>query len=182
MQKSIVQPNMNTLIEQGKAHRGARKREPVGIDCTEYDIDPKRIHEAGKSTLMIKNIPNKYTQDMLLELLDHKVKDTYDFFYLPMDFENLCNMGYAFVNFTDLKALRLFFEQFNGQRWPNFRSNKICKVSYARIQGKEECLAHFKDSSLMRQENVRYRPLVKNSRIKLLVESQKKEKKGQGNN
>ena len=35
---------------------------------------------------MIKNIPNKYTQSMLLEKIDIKHKDNYDFFYLPIDF------------------------------------------------------------------------------------------------
>lgn len=34
---------------------------------------------------MIKNIPNKYTKEMLLENIDRKFYNAYDFFYLPMD-------------------------------------------------------------------------------------------------
>lgn len=35
---------------------------------------------------MIKNIPNKYSQPLLLERIDKNHKDTYDFIYLPIDF------------------------------------------------------------------------------------------------
>jgi hypothetical protein len=34
---------------------------------------------------MIKNIPNKYTSEMLVELIDSRLADSYDFLYLPID-------------------------------------------------------------------------------------------------
>ena len=57
---------------------------------------------------MIKNIPNKYTQRMLLQTLDRTYDGTYDFFYLPIDFKNRCNVGYAFLNFKDYKTIVKF--------------------------------------------------------------------------
>ena len=54
--------------------------------------------EDKRTTLMVKNIPNKYTQKMLLATIDEQFKGQYDFFYLPIDFKNKCNVGYAFLN------------------------------------------------------------------------------------
>lgn len=36
---------------------------------------------------MLRNIPNKYTRDMILEQIDaFSFKKKYDFFYLPIDY------------------------------------------------------------------------------------------------
>ena len=85
---------------------------------------------------MIKNIPNKYSQEMLLQTIDRFQRDQYDFFYLPIDFKNRCNLGFAFINFIDSVYIYDFFKRFNGQGWEKFNSDKICQITYGRIQGK----------------------------------------------
>ena len=50
-----------------------------------FVIDINRIESDGRTTIMVRNIPNKYTQSMLLELFD-KHKKKFDFFYLPIDY------------------------------------------------------------------------------------------------
>ena len=36
---------------------------------------------------MIRNIPNKYSQNLMLTDIDQKFENAYDFFYLPIDSE-----------------------------------------------------------------------------------------------
>lgn len=88
---------------------------------------------------MIKNIPNKYNVDLMLQTINQNYKDKYDFFYLPIDFrvlklakililfykKNRCNVGYAFINFIDSKTILSFFEEFNGKKWSKFNSEKV---------------------------------------------------------
>ena len=61
----------------------------------------------ARTTLMIRNIPNKYTQKILMQTIDGQgFYGKYDFFYLPIDFKNRCNVGYAFINMasTDVRT------------------------------------------------------------------------------
>ncbi len=126
-----------------------------------YALDPVKIRggEDKRTTLMIKNIPNKYTQKMLLATIDDQFKGTYDFFYLPIDFKNKCNVGYAFINMINPFDIIPFVERFNNRRWERFNSEKVCSISYARIQGRAALVAHFQNSSLM-HEDKRCRPIL----------------------
>ncbi|ORX95586.1 hypothetical protein K493DRAFT_301418 [Basidiobolus meristosporus CBS 931.73] len=70
-------------------------------------VDVRRITQGldNRTTFMIRNIPNKYTQKMLLECIDETHKGEYDFVYLRIDFKNHCNVGYAFINFIDVNVM-----------------------------------------------------------------------------
>ena len=133
--------------KQNKGKRNFWKVE----DTSEFEISVNNIYKQRKTTLMIRNIPNKYTKELMLETINEQFENAYDFFYLPIDFKNNCNVGYAFINFKDLKHIEPFFKRFNLKKWAIFNSEKICSIKYARIQGKAECEKHFQDSSLMKQ-------------------------------
>lgn len=51
----------------------------------------------------------------MLELINKKFKGKYDFFYLPIDTKFLCNVGYAFINFTDLQSLEDFYLEYHSK-------------------------------------------------------------------
>lgn len=124
-------------------------------------IDNVRTGKDRRSSLMVRNIPNKYTQQMLLSefaAAGHS-PNKMDFFYLPIDFKNKCNRGYAFVNFVNYKDIIPFVEDYNHRGWKRFNSDKICDITYARIQGKAAMLKRFENSALMAKDD-EYRPKV----------------------
>ncbi|XP_065880550.1 protein terminal ear1 [Euphorbia lathyris] len=109
----------------------------------------------GKTSLMIRNIPNQFQRQNLLQVLDRhcleenkkeKVKSAYDFLYLPMDFRTGGNFGYAFVNFTNNVGASRFYKAFNDHQWDVPVNKKTCKICFAKLQGKAALTNHFKNS------------------------------------
>ena len=96
---------------------------------------------------------------MLLEAIEQNHRGNFDLLYLPIDFRNKCNVGYAFVNFISTSAIPAFYEEFNFRQWDRFNSNKVCEITYARIQGKVSLITHFENSSLI-HENEGYQPII----------------------
>ena len=54
-------------------------------DPNVFEIDPYNIGNDPRTTLMIKNIPNKYTIQDLSNEIDQNFANNYDFLYLPCD-------------------------------------------------------------------------------------------------
>mmetsp|Transcript_44952 Transcript_44952/g.114951 ORF Transcript_44952/g.114951 Transcript_44952/m.114951 type:complete len:550 (+) Transcript_44952:389-2038(+) len=124
-----------------------------------FDVAEARGSATPRTTLMIRNIPNKYSQKMLLALLDRSLSARYDFFYLPIDYKNRCNLGYAFINFRAGVDAAIFYEQFHNKRWQDFNSKKVCVITYAKVQGRCALVEHFKNSKFP-CDKLDYLPLV----------------------
>ena len=114
----------------------------------------------SRSTLMIKNIPNKYTISSFLEEINGSFKDTYDLFYLPIDYVNKCNLGFAFINFVESFHIILFYEVYRGKKWKKFNSDKKCELLYAKYQGKNELISHFEKGKVLSFNSEDKRPLI----------------------
>ncbi|KAH1053097.1 hypothetical protein GLYMA_08G257400v4 [Glycine max] len=168
-QGDLMFPRRNHMINSFETHKQrTRSRRNEGLpnldDKKQYELDIDRIKkgEDNRTTLMIKNIPNKYTSKMLLAAIDERHRGTYDFVYLPIDFRNKCNVGYAFINMINPGLIIPFYQVFDGKKWEKFNSEKVASLAYARIQGKAALIAHFQNSSLM-NEDKRCRPILFNT-------------------
>ncbi|XWS19780.1 hypothetical protein CRYUN_Cryun31cG0046100 [Craigia yunnanensis] len=152
--------SMEGLTERGRSRQVENNRNQLD-NKKQFQLDLDKIisGEDTRTTLMIKNIPNKYTSKMLLAAIDENHWGAYDFLYLPIDFKNKCNVGYAFINMLSPSHIMPFYEAFNGKKWEKFNSEKVASLAYARIQGKGALVAHFPNSSLM-NEDKRCRPIL----------------------
>lgn len=112
-------------------------------------------HNGGITTVMFRNIPNKYTREMLVNQLEQDMTGQFDFIYLPIDFKNKCNVGYAFINFRTVEACETFVNRFNGMEvrkcLPGLNSRKVTEVTPARVQGFEDNVQRLRNSPVMRE-------------------------------
>ncbi|WWD15844.1 hypothetical protein CI109_100268 [Kwoniella shandongensis] len=102
-------------------------------------VFPERILSGldSRTTVMIKDVPNKLSRQELVDILEESVPGGYDFVYLRFDFKNCCNALYQFI------------EARVGKKWNLFSSEKVLQVSYADIQGKAALINKFKNSAVM---------------------------------
>ena len=71
-------------------------------------------------------------------------------------------MGYAFINFINPVCILEFYEELNAKKWQRFNSEKICQITYGRLQGKKALVEHF-DSIVAQQQGPqdrRVKPLI----------------------
>lgn len=101
------------------------------------------------TTLMVRNIPNKYSQRMVLNVIEkHGFKGSFDFLYVPSDFSTRVNVGYCFVNFIAPKYAQQFARVFHRLHLQGFKSKKLVQISLGTVQGLKNNIAKFEDSTL----------------------------------
>ena len=101
-------------------------------------IDDIIIGKEKRTTLMLRNIPNKYTLNNVIEEIDRSFWGKYDYINLPIDYERKLNLGYAFINFVDPMHIILFYETYHLKKWSKYKSDKKMDMSYADKQGKKD--------------------------------------------
>ena len=123
----------------------------------DLNIDIKRIIclEDRRTTLMIKNIPNKFNRDLLLSIIDQNFKKAYDLFILPTDANRYKNFGYSFINFTSSYYIPYFYFLFNRKKWSSTNSQKVCEITYSKIQGRNNLLSHYPNKNIFKNEEAK---------------------------
>ena len=112
-----------------------------------------------RTTIMIRHIPNKYSYQDLLEEINMVCKDNYDFLYLPLDSDNNCNLGYAFINFINPLHIIYFYNAFKSRKWLHYNSYKECDLSFAKYQGKNELTSNI-ERNMGKNGDKRRLPLI----------------------
>ena len=155
-----VKSTLSSEINKMK-YTGIKQRNTPAEERAKYVINlEKIINETDqRTTLMIKNIPRNIIQSYLMEIINKKFKNLFNFFYLPIDFIKKENAGYAFINFKNSKHIVDFYIEFNEKPWP-FCQNRKCFISYARIQGFRAITQHFSSSNIMQVNNGEVKPYI----------------------
>lgn len=116
--------------------------------------------EAQRTTIMMRNLPESFTRDRMLQLLDSEgFAACYDFFYMPADFQSWKTFGYAFLNLVSNKEAEravIHLQGFNA--WGTNVSEKEamekrCEVLWGQpLQGLDAHVERYRNSPVMSEE------------------------------
>jgi hypothetical protein len=136
---------------------------------TDFLVHRNPSSDQPPTTIMLRNIPNRYTQrDLIEELEDLGFKDKFDFLYLPVDKGTLSSVGYAFINFVCPFSAERCTQVFNGYSFRplNNSKTKVASTSVAHLQGLDANLAHYEKSAISSVKSKQRRPWVMTSKFR----------------
>lgn len=128
-----------------------------------FTARPEQSALGAPTTMMLRNIPNRYTQkELMAEIESLGFAGTFNFFYSPMDTGSMGNVGYAFVNFVDGVPADRFFQTLPGHQFRKHQQRnkpKVASVSEAHLQGLEANVQHYAQAAVNNRGRSR-RPVV----------------------
>jgi hypothetical protein len=131
----------------------------------------KTIKDKPPTSLMIRNVPSRYSHpDLMADLKDLGLGGTFDFLYIPVDKGTTANVGYAFVNFLSSTWADKCMRSFQNYRFKRYHRSpyKLASVSVAHIQGLERNLQHYENSAVNASKQTLQRPVVMANIMKML--------------
>jgi hypothetical protein len=148
--------NYDSADDEQRSHSSVRM---VSCDGSpENDTGSLLPDYTSMTTVMVRNVPNSYTQDELMRAL-RRLGYSFNIFYCPIDHINEGNLGYFFVNLLTPPMAANLVTQFHGTLWPDSASLKACVATWARIQGYESNVEFYRASPMMRMGSI-HRPRV----------------------
>jgi len=113
------------------------------------------------TTVMLRNIPNRYTvEELSAELRARDFGGFFDFVYLPIDFKLKKNKGYAFINLISPSTRARFVATFDNLTLTRYKTQKVLGVVPAVNQGLKKNIANYIAKDAMRVTNEWFRPVV----------------------
>ena len=100
---------------------------PVTLSSSPQSLSEFDSIPDGFTTIIVRNIPLKYTCELLLGVWP--ADGTYDYLYLPSSYDKNVPMGYAFVNFTSRQFMIDFVQRWNRQYLPGLSDNDESRSS-----------------------------------------------------
>eukprot|EP00931_Biecheleriopsis_adriatica_P053480 TRINITY_DN31305_c0_g1_i1.p1 TRINITY_DN31305_c0_g1~~TRINITY_DN31305_c0_g1_i1.p1 ORF type:complete len:326 (-),score=79.35 TRINITY_DN31305_c0_g1_i1:93-1070(-) len=146
------QHNPSSSLDKTHAH-GISLPVPTKTSAVRWEDNPEA------TTLMVRNVPVRYTQDVLLSEWPAQTEG-FNFLYLPACIKKKCNSSFAFVNFVSPEAAQSFAKRWHQKRLKLYHSRKALDISLAEVQGLDTNLRRYCSSKAMRLRSVAYQPAV----------------------
>mmetsp|Transcript_49843 Transcript_49843/g.160194 ORF Transcript_49843/g.160194 Transcript_49843/m.160194 type:complete len:277 (+) Transcript_49843:118-948(+) len=126
----------------------------LGDSCLATDVNTTQ----DKTTLMVRNLPSRYTEKMLLE--EWKCAGNFDFLYLPCTTGGQTNRNYAFINFASEAEAVAFQAGWHKKRLAQFNWRNALNISFAEVQGLQANLTQLRKKRTRCSDPKQCQPLV----------------------
>jgi hypothetical protein len=152
-QLTLLQNEYDLLKEQPKAETDSPEAPKAKLTPLEDFAVEHQIPSEDWTSIMIRNIPCRYTQSELIDEIT-MLGFIVDFLYLPPARRSSGNLGYAFVNFVDPKQTAEFLLVCQGYSFSlQPKSKKKAHIIYARLQGFEKNVEFYKVVKVSKTKN-----------------------------
>jgi len=122
------------------------------------DSKPARILPPGITTIVVRNIPARFSQEKLLEVWPPD--GSFNLLYLPYSFQRRRRSGIGFINMVSHEAAVEFTARWHGQKLADIGGAKRLDVGVADVQGFAGNLKHLKTSNIGRISNEYFLPVA----------------------
>jgi hypothetical protein len=131
---------------------GSRVSSFVGEDSLDACTEEENLAGA-KTTVMMRNLPNDYSREMLVNLIDTQgFRGCYNLFYLPIDYSSRVSFGYAFIDLVSPEEAQRFHAHFQGFDAWDMVSSKVCEVCWSSVlQGVQSHVDRYRNSPVMHE-------------------------------
>jgi len=120
----------------------------------------------GTVTLAVRNIPSRYTREMLLR--EWPPDGSYNLLDLPFSARDQRTMGFAFVNFLSPSLAQGFQRRWHGRHLSQpGRRTKYLDIAPATVQGFEGTLRHLRSRNVHRIQNEASLPAIFAGNVRL---------------
>mmetsp|Transcript_29676 Transcript_29676/g.79005 ORF Transcript_29676/g.79005 Transcript_29676/m.79005 type:complete len:292 (+) Transcript_29676:90-965(+) len=121
-------------------------------------VSEAKMHCLGMTTVMVRNIPVMYTQEMLVSECVNT--GTFDFLYLPRSGNGQTNLTYAFINFVSEEHALAFKDQWHKKRLTQLVARKPLNISFGDVQGLRANIMQLKKKKTRLMEARQCQPII----------------------
>jgi len=162
-------PPIEQQVKDDVAHKGDARNDSESLawasdtksDFESLADDQMCSNRDTATTLMVRNLPETVTQLRFIEELKRTgFENMFDFCYVPTrSFKYHQGVGFAFVNFVNSLAAKVFLDRWHKSRRFNMRSGASwLNVSRARVQGRDANMNEAGSSRMLRIRNRSFKP------------------------
>jgi len=152
----------NKIVKE-RVSKGILERRLFGNQVVTESVElvlPKEEPSDDGVTIMMRNIPNRYTREMMLQDFTQKgLMMDVDFLYIPIDLRHQRCVGYCFVNVRNEEAANRFRKAFDGEKLTQIRSEKVCSICLGKVQGLKANIEAYRNSAVLTMPE-KYHPLL----------------------